>query len=173
MGMLDSTESRSWVQGQGGAPPWEVLPHPRSGQQCLRSRRPFVVGEILARFSAAATEDRPSRMTVQVSEHAHIALAPPSLSFMNHACEPNVHLDVEHRVAVAIASIVAGDELTFFYPSTEWMMASPFDCHCGSPRCIGWIAGASQVPPSLLRGRPLAPHIARLLGPAAGRVHVP
>jgi hypothetical protein len=102
-------------------------------------------------------------MTVQVSEHTHILLAPSSLSFMNHGCSPNVHLDVERRVLVALRPIAPGDELEFFYPSTEWTMASPFACHCRSARCLGRIGGASRAPESMLRGRPLAPHIVRLL----------
>jgi len=38
-----------------------------------------------------------------------------------------------------------GDELTFFYPSTEWDMAQPFDCLCGAPTCRGRISGAKAM----------------------------
>jgi hypothetical protein len=121
------------------------------------------VGEVLTPFGAITIEDRPSRMTVQVSESAHVTLDPPSLAYINHSCAPNVHFEVARGLIVAIQPIAAGDAVEFFYPSTEWSMAAPFDCHCGTPRCLGRIAGASQMPASTLRGRPLAPHIERLL----------
>lgn len=151
---------------QAVVPPWEVVPDPRSGQRCVRSRTALAPGEALTSFGAASVEERPSRMTVQVSEQAHITLSPPSLAFINHACAPNVHFDVERRLIIALRPIAAGDEITFFYPSTEWVMASPFACHCESARCLRRIAGASEVPASALRGRPLAPHVVRLLGQA-------
>ncbi len=74
--------------------------------------------------------------------------------------------DVERWSVVALSPIAPRDELTFFYPETEWTMASPFDCACRSPRCLGRIAGASEVPAGALGGRPLAPHIRRLLAGA-------
>ncbi|KAB8242433.1 hypothetical protein BDV35DRAFT_366204 [Aspergillus flavus] len=43
--------------------------------------------------------------------------------------------------------LTVGDELTFFYPSTEWTMVQPFQCGCGAGlrRCLGRVAGASQI----------------------------
>ena len=40
-----------------------------------------------------------------------------------------------------------GDELTFFYPSTEWEMDRPFRCRCGAGegKCLGWIDGAKVL----------------------------
>lgn len=46
-----------------------------------------------------------------------------------------------------------GDELTFFYPSTEWDMAQPFDCHCGSENCLGKVRGASELTREELEGK--------------------
>ena len=79
------------------------------------------------------------------------------------SCEPNVAFDVERWALVALSPVAPRDELTFFYPSTEWTMASPFDCACQSPRCLRRIAGASHAPAGSLSGRVLAPHIKRLL----------
>jgi hypothetical protein len=42
-----------------------------------------------------------------------------------------------------LQDIVAGDELTFFYPSTEWAMAQPFQCFCGANSCLHEIRGAA------------------------------
>jgi hypothetical protein len=44
----------------------------------------------------------------------------------------------------------AGQELTFFYPSTEWAMDQAFACLCGSKSCLGWISGAGDMPTAQL-----------------------
>jgi hypothetical protein len=51
----------------------------------------------------------------------------------------------------------------FFYPSTEWSMAQPFDCLCGTPSCRGRITGARDMPPEQLEGVWLNRHIRDLL----------
>lgn len=40
-----------------------------------------------------------------------------------------------------------GDELTFFYPSTEWDMVQPFRCRCSAPKgvCHVRISGARDM----------------------------
>lgn len=57
------------------------------------------------------------------------------------------------RVAAGKA-LRQGDELTYFYPSTEWAMAQPFHCRCGAGAavCKGWIVGAAQMPVEALHG---------------------
>ena len=158
-------------------PRFEVDPEAWCGQRGVKSLVAFAAGEVLSPFSAAATHNRPSRMTLQVAEGEHIELAPPFLSLINHSCDPNVDFDVAQWRLVALRPIAVGEELTFFYPATEWAMASPFGCVCGSPRCLGWIAGAWQVPQAVLARYHLAPHIARLVehtnGSAAARVGAP
>jgi hypothetical protein len=51
---------------------------------------------------------------------------------------------------VALKKIEEGDEMTFFYPSTEWNMVQPFKCFCGSSRCLGEIKGAAHISPEVL-----------------------
>jgi len=57
----------------------------------------------------------------------------------------------------------AGEELTFFYPSTEWDMAQGFDCFCGSVSCRGFIRGAKSMSLEQLQGMWLNAHIRKLL----------
>lgn len=45
-----------------------------------------------------------------------------------------------------------GDELTFFYPSSEWTMAQPFNCFCGASNCRGRIDGAGKMSAKQLEG---------------------
>ena len=50
-------------------------------------------------------------------------------------------MDVERLALVARRALPVDTELSFFYPSTEWEMAQPFDCWCGSVRCLKKIQG--------------------------------
>ncbi|HUR65129.1 MAG TPA: hypothetical protein VMZ03_02160, partial [Chitinophagaceae bacterium] len=50
---------------------------------------------------------------------------------------------------VALKDLQPGDELVFFYPSTEWKMTQSFNCYCGSPKCLGKIRGAAYLSTSL------------------------
>ena len=40
-----------------------------------------------------------------------------------------------------------GDDLTFFYPSTEWKFDRPFECLCGAGKdvCVGRVEGAEGI----------------------------
>jgi hypothetical protein len=136
-------------------------------QHKLVSSKAFEAGDVVARFRARAEHDEPSWLTVQVSEDVHIVLDPDILASLNHCCDPNVFLDVQAMCLVALRPILVGDELTFFYPSTEWDMAEPFECGCGSAECIGRIAGARETPLQVLARYRLNPHIIRLIGASA------
>ncbi len=134
-----------------------------AGQLCLKSRLHFEVGDVLATFSAKRYSQSPHRMTVQVGASSHIELAPLCIELINHSCDPNVFFDVRRFEIVALKAIAPDDELTFFYPSTEWRMESPFSCECGTARCLGRIDGASRLGRAKLSGYRLSAHIDALL----------
>lgn len=69
--------------------------------------------------------------------------------------------------------LVPGDELTFFYPSSEWAMAQPFDCFCGAPTCRGRIDGAGNMTAKQLEGVWLNGYIREMLAEkeANGQAH--
>jgi hypothetical protein len=67
------------------------------------------------------------------------------VAHLNHSCEPTVTVDTTRLALIAARDIASGEELTFFYPSTEWDMTAPFPCLCGSPRCLGLILGAKYL----------------------------
>lgn len=143
-----------------------LLDHHRS----LTARIRFLPSEVVQRFRARQWLSRPTRHSVQVGAAEHILLAPECLQFINHGCDPNVVFDTEAGAVVAIRTIEPGDEVLLFYPSTEWSLSSPFDCACGSPRCIGRVAGASALDPTVLRTHRLAPHVDRRLRVSTGAV---
>lgn len=104
--------------------------------------------------------------SVQASRSLHIELN-CDLVYINHSCRPTLVFDMERwevRVNPDLhQGLKAGDELTFFYPSTEYAMAQPFGCRCGEKECRGTITGAKDMPLDILRQYWLSPHIEELL----------
>jgi len=114
-----------------------------TGEKSLHATVSHEAGDVFATFEAAETLAGPNKYTVQVSDEIHIILHPGFLQYMNHSCDPNVFFDTKKMQLSSLKDIHAGDEFTFFYPSTEFAMASPFNCFCGSNNCLHKIQGAS------------------------------
>jgi hypothetical protein len=105
--------------------------------------------------------DKPNQFTVQIGINRHVEVS--ELASMNHSCDPSTILDTTRMLVFAARDLSPDDELTFFYPSTEWEMSSPFICLCGAPNCIHVVAGARFLPLSTLEGHFLNQHIRQLM----------
>ena len=116
--------------------------------QALFAQTSFLDGEVIIAFQAKEILKSPTYLTVQIGAHNHITLVPEFLQYINHSCDPNIVFDVDQMVIRAIKNIETGEELKFFYPSTEWEMDQPFICNCGSAQCLGLISGASGLDPA-------------------------
>ncbi|MBL0145958.1 MAG: SET domain-containing protein-lysine N-methyltransferase [Chitinophagaceae bacterium] len=114
-------------------------------QFALHAAIAFNKGDVIADFSAATTQSYASYLTVQVDTDKHITLKPAFLQYINHSCEPTVFFDTALMQLTALTDIKPGQEFTFFYPSTEWDMAQPFVCNCGSKNCLQLINGAKHL----------------------------
>lgn len=122
----------------------------------MRSRRPL-------------WQARPNRHSVQVGASRHLVIT-NGAEFTQHSCEPNTRVEFcpDGTVwLVAVRPIRPLDLITFDYNTVEWDMAAPFDCLCGTPSCLGRIAGLRHAPVARSRklaldGR-LSPHLAWLL----------
>jgi len=112
-------------------------------QNALFATQSFRPGEVIAEFSAGTIAAEPTYLTVQVGVGKHITLQPEFLQYINHSCDPNVFFNTTTLQVVALKEIRAEDEMTFFYPSTEWKMTQWFSCYCGSAHCLGKIKGAA------------------------------
>lgn len=121
----------------------EVRRNTSNEQNALFALRSYKPGEVIADFSAGTISAEPTYLTVQVGIGKHITLQPEFLQYINHSCDPNVFFDTTSMQVVALQEIGLEEEMTFFYPSTEWEMTQSFGCYCGSPKCIGRIQGAS------------------------------
>jgi len=114
---------------------------------------------------------RPTRYTIQVGEDAHVEGPAPieheldhhPWRFLNHACSPNAVL--RGRWLVALRAIGKGEQVTFDYTTTEYDMACPFACHCGSPDCLRTVRGFRHLSPEqqIARAPWLAEHLRRRL----------
>lgn len=102
--------------------------------------------------------------TVQISPTEHIELN-SDLVYINHSCKPSLVFDMDRmeiRVGEA-AGIKKGQELTFFYPSSEWSMEQSFLCSCGEDECVGWIRGAGEMERDQLKGHWFNPWVEQRL----------
>ncbi len=90
-------------------------------------------------------------------------LAPEFLQYTNHSCNPNVFFDTTDFVLRCLTKIEVGEEMTFFYPSTEWCMAQTFDCECKTEKCLGDIQGALYLHPAILQTYKLSDYIKQKL----------
>jgi uncharacterized membrane protein YeiB len=121
-----------------------------SGYASLHTLRSFVPGEVVFPLEGRLVR-QPTRFTIQVGADAHLDPISERTSpwgFLNHGCDPNVAIDIRRRAIVARRPIATGDELRFDYNSTEWELAEPFVCNCGSPRCVGVAMGFGHLSPA-------------------------
>lgn len=127
----------------------------------LITKQAYAKGEVICEIPTEKLFDKANRYTVQISQDKHTEVG--KLSALNHSCDPNVILDTEHLLMVARRDIEKGEELSFFYPSTEWEMDAPFICLCGASNCIHVVAGARFLPLSTLEGHYLNRHIREMM----------
>ena len=127
----------------------------------LVTKQAYTKGEIICGIPTEKLFDKANRYTVQIGQDRHTEVG--KLSALNHSCDPNVILDTERLIMVARRNIEKGEELSFFYPSTEWEMDAPFICLCGSTNCIHVVAGARFLPLSTLETHYLNRHIRKMM----------
>lgn len=127
-----------------------------AGSSGVYATRGFDRGEEVFRLTGSVGP-RPSRYSIQIDVDRHLEPfdggngAPASRSaswkYLNHSCNPNLEVDSTATRFVARHDIAAGDELSFNYLTTEWEMATPFECRCGSVQCFRHIAGFKHLNP--------------------------
>jgi len=160
----------------------EVIKNPGPFSSFSKSKVSLPPGELVATLEATTlTPATATYATVQVSRTQHVNLNSDFL-YVNSSCDPSLEFHVVKRGAGGYASgssgggqfaievrvaagraLRPGDDMTFFYPSTEWDMKQPFDCRCGSAKCKGVIRGAKYLTLSELEGYFVNNHIVELL----------
>jgi len=127
----------------------------------LITKQAYSKGEVICDIPTEKLFDKANRYTVQISQEKHTEVG--KLSALNHSCDPNVILDTDRLIMLARRDIDKGEELSFFYPSTEWEMDAPFICLCGASNCIHVVAGARFLPLSTLENHYLNRHIREMM----------
>ena len=130
--------------------------------KCIRATELIHASTRLFSFDLSCTQKEKTYQTIQVGPDKH-CLADPIIVLLNHSCDPNLIIDAENGLIYAHKEICPGEELNYFYPSTEWDMARPFKCNCKSSRCIGDVKGASWTPVNILSAYYLNNHIVDLI----------
>ena len=128
----------------------EVIQNTGNQQKSLHATVSIAPGDVIAPFKAGTIQSHATYLTVQTGKDRHITLNPEFLQYINHSCAPNVFFDTTTMQLVCLQPLQPGNEMTFFYPSTEWEMSQPFVCNCGDKECLQLINGASHLSPETL-----------------------
>ena len=120
---------------------------------------PFKDDEVIGTFKFENISSSPKRLTIQLDENKHGLINPKELLSMNHSCDPNILLDLKGLRVIALRDINKGEELRYFYPSTEWDMDEKFVCECGETNCLGFIGGARYITEATLKKYTLSPYM--------------
>ena len=90
----------------------------------------------------------PSKYTIQIAKDKHISPLTNNIKdemsvwqFINHSCDANSYFDLSKMELIALSDILPGKEICFNYCTTEYDMAAPFCCECGSVNCYAEIKG--------------------------------
>ena len=116
--------------------------------------------------------------SIQSSKTTHFELN-NALVYSNHSCMPTIDVrvfapdtDGNYPNGIAAECLVTGnrdlkvgDELKWFYPSTEWASPRPFKCLCGAPDtvCIRDQRGSSFLTKEILEKYFLNHHVRELM----------
>jgi hypothetical protein len=123
---------------------------------------PIARGELFFRMEHYRVVKEPTYQTIQTGVAEHVEEL-GVLAYLNHSCRPNVVVHTGQMACYAARDIATGEELSFFYPSTEWEMARPFICLCGAPECIRMVTGARHIPLDVLSRYFINEHIRQLI----------
>jgi hypothetical protein len=134
-----------------------------NGHLGLFSRKKFSIGDLVINFGSSTMLDTPNYLTVQIGINQHILMSPEYLQFTNHSCNPNLLYNTATMELECLRDISIGDELTFFYPATEWKMSQKFECQCGEIDCIGLVKGAADIAIEILNKYKLTNFIKSML----------
>ncbi|GAM82284.1 hypothetical protein ANO11243_002630 [Dothideomycetidae sp. 11243] len=120
-----------------------VAYHHHAAGLSIVSRVARPAGSVFTKITTSTPAAAKRWSTVQTGKNSHIELN-SALLYMNHSCAPSLEIDTA-EMAVRVAGnrdLSVGDDLTFFYPSTEWEFDNPFHCLCRSKDCLGEVKGA-------------------------------
>ncbi|MFN8439391.1 MAG: SET domain-containing protein-lysine N-methyltransferase [Caldilineaceae bacterium] len=128
----------------------------------LIATKPITAGQLVHSIREYQVTTQPSYRSIQVGVDSHIEEL-GIIAYLNHSCQPNTLVNTTTFEVYAVRSIAPGEELTFFYPSTEWEMDRPFICLCSAPQCVRVVAGAKYLSVDTLSRHFINQHIREMI----------
>ncbi len=121
----------------------------RAGERLLKFAGEPLVRTDVARVAKAHGHDG----YLQIGPDAYLGLSGGADDYVNHACEPNCHVQFSRTGVYLVAryDIAAGDELFFDYALTQIDFPFRFHCMCGHAACRGDIGNFDEVPSERMR----------------------
>jgi len=87
--------------------------------------------------------------SIQIDDDTYIDVdKQQTWQYINHSCLPNTRLDLDTLSFITLKDILAGEEITYHYCTTEFDLAAKneeFDCKCGSFNCLKIIKGFKHL----------------------------
>ncbi|CAL1156430.1 unnamed protein product [Cladocopium goreaui] len=169
-------QRRSFAQVVDGgfvAPKLKTLEDPMVGKHLVTSET-VARSEVLFKVDLTVEDGRllrdPNMYSLQVSEHQHLDLqkVPDDKGgiarFLSHLDEPNLKpvITDESVTFSAVRKLEPGEELGFHYCTTEWSMASPFECAKDGQSIQGFVYLDAETQDILKKKELLAAHIQRM-----------
>eukprot|EP00435_Cladocopium_sp_Y103_P049602 s474_g15.t1 len=161
------------VDGGFVAPKLKTLEDPTVGKHLVTSET-VARSEVLFKVDLTVEDGRllrdPNMYSLQVSEHQHLDLEKVPLDkggiarFLSHLDEPNLKpvITDESVTFSAVRKLEPGEELGFHYCTTEWSMASPFECAKDGQSIQGFLHLDAETQDILKKKELLAAHIQRM-----------
>lgn len=152
-----------------------IVEHPMPGVGlALVASMPVAPGECVMAADLTVPDGRivssPTTYTLQVDVDKHLDPTKVSdargglMRLLCHMKQPTLGARFKEGLLEMVATrrIEVGDELGFNYATTEWVMATPFQCHADQVDVRGFLHLPKQEKKMLLESGLVAPHIQRL-----------
>jgi len=79
-----------------------------------------VIMELKGEITGEATFE-----SIQIKEGAHLQMLKPAVT-LNHDCDPNGYIDFENLTVCALKDIKEGEQVTWDFNTSEWIIQRPF-----------------------------------------------
>jgi SET domain-containing protein len=134
---------------------------------CVIATKKILKGEFILKLQGTISAS-PNKYSIQIGEQEHLLAFSDNpqdelsaFRFINHNCSPNSYFDIPNRSLIALKNIDINEEVIYHYCTTEFEMASPFQCLCGDANCLLKIKGFRFLPDENKKElfSQLAPHL--------------
>jgi len=108
--------------------------------------RPIQINETILSFQRNFV-DISTNKTLRIDAYTHQLSSDTEApeNFVNHSCAANAYIDFSDISLKALRGILAGEEVTYNYFTSDWDDEDVFECACGASECKKHIAGFKSL----------------------------